>query len=101
MQKRWYELSPDVCVVISRIELAKENDRTRYARFILWELHNAGYVPNQEIYMKRISSYEMKRWYDGNKTLFMAFEYLKDADKNMQSDVAVNVLRKIREEAVA
>jgi len=101
MKRRWYELSPDVCIVISKIELAKEIDRTRYAKMILLELHNAGYTPNQEIYLKRLSSYDMKRWYDNNRTLFMAFEYLKDAQENVQSDVAVNVLRKIREEVAA
>lgn len=32
MKKRWYELTPDVCIVISKIELAKDEDRTRYAK---------------------------------------------------------------------
>jgi len=101
MKKRWYELSPDVCIVISKIELAKDFDRTRYARRMLQELHYAGYRPNMQIYQQRLSSYEMRRWYDNNRTLFMAFEYLKDADAETQTKVAVNVLKYIRDEQAA
>ena len=43
MRSRWYELSPDVCIVISKIELAKAEDQTRYAKLMLTELRKAGY----------------------------------------------------------
>ena len=35
----------------------------------------------------------MRRWYDNNRTLFMAFEYLKDAGDDLQKSVANNVLQ--------
>lgn len=101
MQKRWYELSPDVCIVISRIELAQDIDRTCYAKKILEELYHIGYKPNEKIYRQRLASYEMRRWYDNNRTLFMAFEYLKDAEEGIQRSVANNVLRFIRSEQAA
>lgn len=101
MKNRWYELSPDVCIVISKIELAKEEDRTRYAKQMLLELRKAGYEPNRRIYLDRIRSYEMRRWYDKNKFLFLAFEYLKDSESEVQSAVANNVLQFIRTESAA
>mgnify|MGYP000711589820 CR=1 FL=1 len=101
MRSRWYELSPDVCIVISKIELAKEEDRTRYAKLMLKELRKAGYEPNKQIYLDRIRSYNMRRWYDKNRYLFMAFEYLKDSKSEVQSEVACNVLRFIRRENAA
>lgn len=101
MRIRWYELSTDVCMVISKIELAKEEDRTRYAKVMLKELKLAGYEPNRQIYLDRIRSYNMKRWYDKNRFLFMAFEYLKDSKREIQSTVACNVLRFIRDESAA
>lgn len=100
-KKRWYELSPDVCIVISKIEIAQEFDRIRYAKKILLELYNAGYKPNEEIYRQRLSSYEMRRWYDNNRTLFMAFEYLKDANEDLQKSVSNNVLQFINSEQAA
>ena len=101
MKKRWYELSPDVCMVISKIELAKEEDRTRYAKIVLTELQKAGYEPDKEIYLERIKNYEMRRWYDRNRILFMAFEYLKDSESEIQSIVAESVLRQMRVETAA
>lgn len=101
MGKRWYELSPDVCIVISKIEMSKEEDRTRYAKIMLKELRLAGYEPNKQIYLDRIRSYNMRRWYDKNRFLFMAFEYLKDSDSIVQSKVAYNVLQFIRQENAA
>lgn len=101
MRSRWYELSPDVCIVISKIELANEEDRTRYAKVMLKELQKAGYEPNKQIYLDRIRNYKMRRWYDKNRFLFMAFEYLKDSKNEVQSEVACNVLRYIRQETAA
>lgn len=101
MKKRWYELSPDVCMVISKIELAKEEDRTRYAKIVLTELQKAGYEPDKAIYLERIRNYEMRRWYDRNRILFMAFEYLKDSESEIQSIVAESVLRQMRVETAA
>lgn len=101
MKKRWYELSPDVCMVISKIELAKEEDRTRYAKIVLTELQKAGYEPDKAIYLERIKNYEMRRWYDRNRILFMAFEYLKDSESEIQSIVAESVLRQMRVETAA
>lgn len=101
MRNRWYELTPDVCIVISKIECAKEEDRTRYAKLILSELRIAGYEPNRQIYLDRIRSYNMRRWYDKNRFLFMAFEYLKDANAEIKSEVSNKVLRHIRRENVA
>ncbi len=101
MRNRWYELSPDVCIVTSRIELAKDEDRTRYAKIMLNELRKAGYQPNKQIYLDRVRTYHMRRWYDKNRYLFMAFEYLKDSDSKIQAEVSVNVLRYIRQENAA
>ncbi len=101
MGNRWYELSPDVCIAISKIEMAKEEDRTRYAKVMLKELRLAGYEPNKQIYLDRIRGYKMRRWYDKNRYLFMAFEYLKDSTNEVQSEVACNVLKYIRQENAA
>ncbi|MBE7713747.1 MAG: hypothetical protein E7Z87_08385 [Cyanobacteria bacterium SIG26] len=101
MNNRWYELSPDVCIVISKIELAPDEDRIRYAKILLDELRKSGYIANRRIYLERIRNYEMRRWYDKNKTLFMAFEYLKDAKPEIQNLVANKILHYMRLETAA
>jgi hypothetical protein len=101
MQKRWYELSPDVCIVISKIELSHESARNRYAKQILLELQKAGYKVDRQIYLNKIRNYQMRRWYDGNKYLFMAFEYLKDADEEIQKTVVKNIITTMNNSYVA
>ena len=101
MLKRWYELSPDVCIVISKIEMAHEDDRVRYAKKIMLELRKYGYVPQPQLYMDRVRTYSMRRWYDGNRIVFLAFEYLKDAEKNIQENVVNSVLGYMNHENAA
>lgn len=98
MGSRWYELSPEVSMVISKLELLKEIDRTRYAKIMLNELRIAGYKPNEQIYLNRIQNYNMTRWYDKNRFLFMAIEYLKDCESDMQSTISQKILKLLREE---
>ncbi len=98
MGNRWYELSPEVSMVISKLEMLKEIDRTRYAKIMLNELRLAGYKPNEKIYLERIQNYNMNRWYDKNRFLFMAIEYLKDSEKEMQTNIAQKMLKLFREE---
>jgi hypothetical protein len=92
MQKRWYELSPDVCIVISKIELSHEAARIHYAKQILLELQKAGYKVDRQLYLNKIRTYQMRRWYDKNRYLFMAFEYLKDATEDIQHVVIKNII---------
>lgn len=98
MGNRWYELSPEVSMVISKLELLKEVDKTRYAKLLLNELRITGYKPNEEVYLARIQNYNMNRWYDKNRFLFMAIEYLKDAKPEMQTEISKKILKLMREE---
>lgn len=91
MEKRWYELSPDVCLLLGKIESALGDDRVKYAGKILLELKKAGYPFNPHKFDAKLKEYSMKRWYDYNKTVFYAFECLKDADRTVQGFVARNV----------
>ena len=91
MDKRWYEMSPDVNLLISKIEFAQGRDRVRFAGQILMELKKAGYVFEPHKFDAKLKEYSMRRWYDYNKTVFYAFECLKDADRTIQGYVARNV----------
>ena len=91
MEKRWYEMSPDVCVLLGKIELALGDDRVKYAGRILLELKKSGYNFEPHKFDAKLKEYSMKRWYDYNKMVFYAFECLKDADRTVQGYVARNV----------
>lgn len=85
--KRWYEMSADVCILVSMLELAQKHDKERIAKKLIKELINSGYEPDENLYEKYCNMYSMKRWYDSDKTLFLSIEYLKDATKEQQQTV--------------
>lgn len=82
--KRWYEMSADVCILVSMLELAQKQDRDRIAKKIIEELVDLGYQPDENLYEEYCNSYSMSRWYDTDKTVFLSIEYLKDATKEQQ-----------------
>ncbi|MBO6181235.1 hypothetical protein J6O86_06075 [bacterium] len=91
MEKRWYEISPDVNLLIGNIESSFGDDRIKFAGKILLELKKAGYAFDAHKFDAKLKEYSMKRWYDYNKTVFYAFECLKDADRSLQGYIARNV----------
>ena len=100
MKRRWYEMSADVCILISMIELAQKADRERYAKKLISELLKLGYEPDPDLYEEYQDKYEMKRWYDNNKDVFLAIEYLKDAQREIQNTAINRVADYMRLQAV-
>lgn len=100
MKRRWYEMSADVCILISMIELAQNADRERYAKKLINELLDMGYEPDPDMYEECSDKYGMKRWYDSNREVFLAIEYLKDATKEIQDKVINRVTDYMRLQAV-
>ena len=90
MKRRWYELSPDVCILVSQIELAQESDRERYAKKLTTELLDLGYEPDPDLY-ESYNNYSMNRWYDANKEVFLAIEYLKNAKSEIQKEAVIRI----------
>ena len=101
MKKRWYEMSADVCIVVSMIELAQQADRERYARRLISELTDLGYEPEPDLYEECLEKYSMKRWYDSNKEVFLAIEYLKNAQKDIQKTATSRMTDYMRLKAVS
>lgn len=100
MKRRWYEMSADVCILISMIELAQESDRERYAKRLISELTDLGFKPEPKLYEKCAKKYKMQRWYDADRDVFLAIEYLKDANKEIQNAAISRVSEYMRLQAV-
>ncbi len=90
---RWYDLEPDVCMAISMIECAKQEEQVEYAEYIIRLVKEKDYDMN---YIKNttMSNIERRynRWYDKNETISTAFSYLKGTTKEIQKDVSLSVL---------
>lgn len=90
---RWYDIEPDVCMAISMIECAREDDQIDYANFIIREIKTKDiemqYIKNST---KNNIQHKYSRWYDKNEIISTAFEYLKGTTKELQKEVSLAVL---------
>lgn len=90
---RWYDLEPDVCMAISMIECAKQEEQVEYAEYIIRLVKekddDMNYIKNTT--MSNIER-RYNRWYDKNETISTAFSYLKGTTKEIQKDVSLSVL---------
>jgi hypothetical protein len=98
---RWYDVEPDVYMAISMIECSELPKQIEYAKLIINNLRekdsNMEYIKNTTI--KNLSQKYYKRWYDKNDTISMAFEYLKNSTRDIQIEVAKEVLSYINIQA--
>lgn len=91
---RWYDVEPDVYMAISMIECSDLPKQVEYAKYILKQLKEKDsdmeYIKNTT--MNNIDNRHYQRWYDKNETISSAFEYLKNASKDLQKEIALDVL---------
>ena len=95
MQKRWYDLDPTVSLAVSLMEKAEEKLQLECAYYIIDKAKNYG-VRISENDLSETFSYLFRRWYDKNKQIHDAFEYLKMAPYDVQLGIAFDIIEKLQ-----
>ena len=96
MQKRWYDLDPTVSLAVSLMEKADEKAQLECAYFIIDKAKDYG-VKITESDLTEAFNYLFRRWYDKNKQLHEAFEYLKEAPHDVQLGIAFDIIDKLQD----
>jgi len=91
MQKRWYDLDPTVSLAVSLLKNANEQTQLQCADYIITKSKNAG-VKIRDNALNEAFNYILRRWYDKDKRIQEAFEYLKTAPLNLQKEIAKELL---------
>jgi len=91
MQKRWYDLDPTVSLAVSLMKTATDNIQIQCADYITTQSKNYG-VKIKDNVLNEAFSYILRRWYDKDKRIQEAFEYLKAAPLHLQKEIAQNLL---------
>ena len=91
MQQRWYDLDPTVSLAVSLMKSANEETQLHCAEYIISKSRNLG-VKNKENALNEAFTYLMKRWYDKDKRIQEAFEYLKSAPSDIQRAIALGLI---------
>lgn len=94
-QKRWYDLDPTVSSAVSLMEKADEKTQLECAYLIIDKAKDYG-VKITESDLSEAFNYLFRRWYDKNKQMHDAFEYLKEAPYDVQIGIALDIIEKLQ-----
>ena len=93
-QKRWYDLDPTVSTAVSLMEKADEKVQLECAYLIIDKAKDYG-VKITESDLSAFN-YLFRRWYDKNKQMHDAFEYLKASPYDVQLGIAFDIIDKLQ-----
>lgn len=91
MQKRWYDLDPTVSLAVSLMKNANEEIQLKCADYITRKSKNNGVKISDSAIGEAFNTI-FRRWYDKDKRIQEAFEYLKTAPLNLQREIAKDLL---------
>ncbi len=94
MYNRYYDENPSLSLAISLIKNSKNVVRLSCADYII----SLAQKNNVDLHSGLIDSlkFSLKRWYDDEKTLFEALEYLRNAAADVQKQISLEVIEFIQ-----
>lgn len=95
MYKRWYDKDPAVSLAVSLLRNLSIEEQYAYAEFIVNKAKDMGVVIDENP-LSNAFNYVLKRWYDNDKQLAEAFEYLQKASVEHQKEIALELIHKIQ-----
>lgn len=95
MQKRWYDIDPTVHLAVSLLEKAETKKQLECANYIIDKAKSYG-VRITENDLSEAFNYILRRWYDKNKQIRDALEYLKTAPYDVQLGIAFDIIDKLQ-----
>lgn len=98
MNKRWYDIDPTVSLAVSLLRNSDESTRKDCAEFIIKNAKNKGVVMKNNIVSA--FDYALRRWYDGEETIFEAMEYLRISPVEIQKELAFDIIEYLEVSAV-
>lgn len=91
MHKRWYDIDPTVSLAVSLLRNAAEETQAKCADFIIEKAKDSGVMlPGSSL--NSAFHYILRRWYDKDKKVSEAFEYLQHAPSEVQKEISLEVI---------
>ncbi len=93
LAKRWYDLNPTVCMAVGLMEKAPLEKQLECADLIINKVQSYGIKITDNDLSEFINVF--RRWYDKNKQIHDAFEYLKMAPTDVQVGICLDLIEKL------
>lgn len=96
-KQRWYDLEPTMSLAVSLIHDADKKAQSECAKLIIKKAHDFD-IHIEKNKLEEAFNYFCKRWYDKDRELANAFQYLKIMPFELQKEVSVEIIEKLRRE---
>ena len=94
--KRWYDNDPTVSLMVSMLEKVEEKIQLDCAKLIIKKAKGYGIRISDDDLEETVKNF-FRRWYDKNRVLQEAFEYLKRAPFDFQKGIAFSVIERLQD----
>lgn len=95
-KRRWYDEDPAISLAINLLENTDKETQLLCAKFIKDKSHNFN-IYIEENKLEDAFNYFCKRWYDEDKEIADAFEYLKLMPFELKKETALEIISKLQE----
>ena len=94
LKQRWYDLDPTMSLAVSFMHDAEAEKQAECAKMIVQKAKDFNiHIPQNKL--EEAFNYFWKRWYDKDKELSSAFQYLKIMPFELQKEVCLEIIEKL------
>lgn len=93
-KQRWYDLEPVLSLAVSLMHNADKEKQLECADMIIQKANDFD-IHIERNKLEEAFNYFCKRWYDKDKTLADAFQYLKIMPFELQKEISLEIIEKL------
>ena len=96
LKQRWYDLDPTMSLAVSLMHDAQFEQQTECAKMIIKKAHDFNiYIEKNKL--EDAFNYFCKRWYDKDREIADAFQYLQIMPFDLQKEVSLEIIEKLEQ----
>ncbi len=96
LRQRWYDLDPTMSLAVSLMHETDTQNQKECAELIKNKAKDFNiHIPQNKL--EEAFNYFYKRWYDKDKELSTAFQYLKIMPFELQKEVSLEIIEKLEQ----
>ena len=97
LKQRWYDIDPTMSLAVSLMHDAIPQKQSECAKMIIQRAKDFNiHIPQNKL--EEAFNYFCKRWYDKDKELADAFQYLKIMPFELQKEISLEIIEKLEQE---
>jgi hypothetical protein len=97
LKQRWYDIEPTMSLAVSLMHDAEPSKQSECAKMIIQKAKDFNIFISKNK-LEEAFNYFCKRWYDQDKELADAFQYLKIMPFELQKEISLEIIEKLEQQ---